>query len=88
VEVSGEPSGQRGVDYTARLRDDEGRPLSGADVTLTAVMPGGVAFSTRLEASRSAGTYVGRLSAIESRPEALRLRVVVEGRMYDIPAMP
>jgi hypothetical protein len=87
VEVVSEPSGQRGIDYTARLRDEEGRPLAGADVTLTATMPGGVAFSTRL-AARSAGTYVGRLSAIESRPEALRLRVVVEGRMYEIPAIP
>jgi len=88
VEVVSEPTGQRGIGYTARLRDDGGRPLAGADVTLTATMPGGVAFSTRLEAAPNAGTYVGRLSAIESRPETLRLRVVVEGRMYEIPAIP
>ena len=88
VEVVSEPTGQRGVFYTARLRDDEGRPLAGADVMLTATMPGGVAFTTRLDSTRTTGTYFGRLSAIEGRPETVRLRVVVEGRMYDIPAVP
>jgi len=88
VELASNPSrpGTRDqTEYVARLVDRDGRPVTGAQLTLRGGMADGMSVVAPLRPADEAGVYRGRvLFTMEGRWD-LTLRVVREGRRFELP---
>lgn len=88
VELASNPSrpGTRDqTEYVARLVDRDGRPVTGAQVTLRGGMADGMSVVAPLRPADEAGVYRGRvLFTMEGRWD-LTLRVVREGQRFELP---
>jgi hypothetical protein len=86
VDLAGAPAaGQTAVEYVVRVRDDDGRPIAGADVTLVATVRDSGVLTAPLEPTGTDGTYQGRLDTDGREPREVRVRIAVEGKRFEIP---
>lgn len=88
VELTSNPSGPRTkgeTEYVARLVDQAGKPVTGAQVTLRGGMADGMSVVVPLRPAGDAGIYRGRvLFTMEGRWK-LTLRVIREGKRFELP---
>lgn len=83
-----ERAGKGSIVYTARVRDPDGQPLAGADVSLHTVLSDGTRREIRLRPTSGPGAYRGRVSVGARFPAELRVRVVLDGRRFEVPIEP
>lgn len=88
MELTSNPSGPRTkgeTEYVARLVDQAGKPVTGAQVTLRGGMADGMSVVVPLWPAGDAGIYRGRvLFTMEGRWK-LTLRVIREGKRFELP---
>ncbi len=88
VELTSSPSrpGTNGpTEYVVRLVDGQGRPVTGARVTLRGGMADGMSVVAPLRPAKEPGMYRGRvLFTMEGKWE-LTLRVAREGKRFELP---
>ncbi|MCI0546490.1 MAG: hypothetical protein L0027_04325 [Candidatus Rokubacteria bacterium] len=87
VDLEGAPAPDaQSIGYVARLRDDSGRPLAGAEVTLVAVASDGSGLRAELHPAGS-GHYQGWLATGGREVRDVRVHIALEGRRFDIPLL-
>ena len=79
------PDGQA-TSYTARVRDEAGRPLAANEVTLLVPIAGEGVREIPLSGPAAPGTYQGLTSNADPDLDNMRVRVVLGGKRFEIPA--
>jgi hypothetical protein len=77
----------RAIAYAARLHDEAGHPVAAAEVTLLIRLPGEGVREVPLSGTGHPGTYQGRMTGADADPDDLRVRVVLEGKRFEIPTL-
>jgi hypothetical protein len=88
VELTSNPSGPRikgETEYVARLVDEAGKPVTGAQVTLRGGMADGMSVVAPLRPAGDAGVYRGRVLFTMEGQWELTLRVIREGKRFELP---
>jgi hypothetical protein len=75
----------RAIAYAARLQDEAGHPLAATEVTLLIRLPGEGVREVPLAGTGDPGTYQGRTAGADPDPDEVRVRVVLEGKRFEIP---
>jgi hypothetical protein len=75
----------RAIAYAARLQDEAGHPLAATEVTLLIRLPGEGVREVPLAGTGDPGTYQGRMAGADPDPDDVRVRVVLEGKRFEIP---
>lgn len=88
VEVSSAPEPpvkDRKTAYAVRLVDATGKPVTDARVTLTGRMADGMSVVAPLRSSDTPGLYRGQVLFTMEGPWDLAIRVVRQGRRFEVP---
>lgn len=84
VDIAAERLAEGVTAYTVRLREGDGRPVTGATVTIHGRRrPDGVQVETSLDPTLASGVY--RVAVRMADISDARLRVVSAGRIQDVP---
>jgi len=86
VEVAQKRDGANGaVDYTVRLSNPTGEPVTGADVRLRGVTTDGLVVEAPLEPAGTPGLYHGLVAFSDRGPRGLTLRIARASGVLEVP---
>jgi hypothetical protein len=84
VQVAHVPSGTGTVDYTVRVSQPDGAPVTDADVRVRGIMSDGGLVEARLDPGEP-GVYRGLLTFSQRGPRGLTVRVTRHGDLVEVP---